>query len=260
MIQNPATQPLPKLILVTQSCDFVHDVVKRDNGPSRVERTFDEMSRRTGLFAVEWTDDVSTLTPQKIRQARIIVFYTTGELPFNDEQFDALERWLEEGGGFLGIHCATDTLVNHPRYLKIIGARFDGHPWDANATVTIKVHDPDWAATKPFAPSDTLQEEIYQFKDFDPKKVRVLMSLDMERTELKRPLHVPIAWCRESGKGKVFYTELGHRDDVWTNPKFQEHLIGAIRWLLDQDRRDAAPNPGVSAREDEIAKRAAGND
>src|SRR5688500_19390328 len=125
-----ASQPPPKLILVTQAAGFVHDVVKRDNGPSRVERTFDELARRTGLFTVDWTDDARTLTPDRIRDARLIVFYTTGDLPLSEGQYDEIEHWLNEGGGFLGIHCATDTLINHPRYPHVIGATFDGHPWN----------------------------------------------------------------------------------------------------------------------------------
>ena len=252
----PRTRPLPTLILLTQPQGFVHDVVKRDDGPSRVEVTFDELAKRTGLFRVEWTDDVTTLSPQRIRAARLIVFYTTGDLPVTEEQFDAFESWLNDGGGFLGIHCATDTLLSHPRYPLIIGAKFDGHPWEHDATVTIKVHEPEWEACQAFGESYTLTEEIYQYKDFDPTQVRVLISLDMRRTELKKPYHVPIAWCREYGKGKVFYTELGHRDDVWTNPKYQAHLVGAIRWLLGEDKRDARPNPDVSRREDEAARAA----
>jgi type 1 glutamine amidotransferase/tetratricopeptide (TPR) repeat protein len=256
---HPMQAPAPpaKLIFVTQSLGFVHDVVKRDVGPSRVERVFDELSKRTRLFDVEWTDDVATLTPERINSARLIVFYTTGDLPFTDEQFDAFEQWIKGGGGFLGIHCATDTLANHPRYPKIIGAKFDDHPWNADARVTLKVHAPDWDACKPFGESYTLTEEIYQHRDFDPTQVRVLISLDMQRTELKKPYHVPIAWCREYGRGKVFYTELGHRDDVWTNPKYQEHLVGAIRWLLEMDERDAKPNPELHERENEIAGEAA---
>jgi type 1 glutamine amidotransferase len=246
----------PRLILVTQSADFVHDVVKRDNGPSRVERTFDELARRTGLFTVDWTDDVTTLSPQRIRAARVIVFYTTGNLPLTDDQFDAFEQWLRGGGAFFGVHCATDTLAGHPRYPQIIGAKFDGHPWNADATVTIKVHDADWEACKPYAPDATFTEEVYQFKDFDPVQVRVLMSLDMSRTELKVPRHVPIAWCKSYGRGKVFYTELGHRDDVWASERYQAHLIGAIRWLLGEDQRDATPNPELSRREDEAARAA----
>src|SRR5947207_119928 len=172
-----AADARPKLILVTQSKGFVHDVIKRTDGqPSRVEKTFDELAKHTGLFDVETTDDVASLTPEKLKSARLIVFYTTGDLPFTESGFKVFDEWIKNGGGFLGIHCATDTLANHPIYPKLIGSSFDGHPWDQDATVTIKVNDPEHPACKPFANGWTHQEEIYQFKNFDPSAVRVLMS------------------------------------------------------------------------------------
>jgi type 1 glutamine amidotransferase len=253
---GPAGPP-PTLILLTQASDYVHDVVKRENGPSRVERTFHALAARSGRFRVDWTEDVTTLTPDRIRAARIIVFYTTGDLPIRADQYDAFEKWIEDGGLFLGIHCATDTLLKHPRYPKLIGARFVSHPWDGGATVTLKVHEPLWKACEPFAPEATIQEEIYMHADFDPDAVRVLISLDMEKTALKQPAHVPIAWCRTYGKGRIFYTSLGHRDEIWADARYQQHLLGAIEWLLGRDEQDATPNPQVSSREAEIARRAA---
>jgi type 1 glutamine amidotransferase len=248
-------QTAVKLILVTQSLGYVHDVVKHDAGPSRVQRTLEQIGKESGFFTVETIEDVKLLTPQKLREARLIVFYTTGELPFTDEQYDAFENWIKSGGGLLGIHCATDTLANHPRYPKLIGATFDSHPWGQDQTVTVKVHDASWAACKPFAPESALQEEIYQFKDFEPTQVRVLISLDMEKTALKYPIHIPIAWAKNYGQGKVFYTSLGHRDETWASPKFQAHLLGALQWLLDLDKQDATPNPELSATEENRARR-----
>src|SRR3954470_23438016 len=99
-----ASDKPPHLILITQSKDFVHDVVKpdKDGGPSRVVRTFNELAQRTNLFTIETTDDVTTLTPEKLKGTKLIVFYTTGDLPFIDAGFAAFEQWLKDGGGFLG--------------------------------------------------------------------------------------------------------------------------------------------------------------
>src|SRR4029079_3332252 len=101
------------------------------------------------------------------------------------------------------------------------------------------------------------QDEIYRFRDFDPTRVRVLMSLDMDRTEQREAGHVPIAWCREHGRGRVFYTSLGHRADVWESAVYQEHLLGALRWLTGAEPADATPNPDVSRREERHAQWAA---
>src|SRR5207248_11634320 len=133
---------------------------------------------------------------------------------------------------------------------------FNGHPWVSKTKVTLKLDDPTHPTVAMFDPHYTLTEEIYHYKNFDPASVRVLMSLDMERTELKRPEHVPVVWCKNYGKGKVFQTELGHREDVWTSEVYQKHLTAAIEWLLGKVEGDATPNPEVSKEEEDRAKKA----
>jgi len=249
----PAT-PL-HVLLLTQSKGFEHDVVKQKDGkPCVVEVVFKELADKTKLFSVESIRDASLITPEKLKDAQIVVFYTTGDLPLN---LDAFEKWLSEGGSFLGIHCATDTLHGNPKYLNIINGEFEAHPWTQDVTVTLKVNDNTHPATKTFPEHHTIKEEIYQQKDFSPAAVHLLMSLDMERTAMKRPQHIPLVWCKEYGKGKVFYTELGHREDVWTSQVYQDHLIGAIKWLGGLEKADATPNPKVSEEEEKIAKAAA---
>ncbi len=243
----------PHVILLTQSAGYDHDVVKRKDGqPSLVEQTFATLADRLG-FTVEDTRDARTLTPGKIKSARLIVFYTTGELPFTDDSFNAFDQWIKDGGAFLGIHPATDTFHKppfHDKYNNIINGEFDGHPWTADTTVTLKVLDDKHPAMKGFPQSFTHQEEIYQFKNFDPEQVHVLLCLDMAKTALKKPRFIPIAWCKDYGKGKVFYTSLGHRADLWTSSVYQNHLAGAIQWLLGREKYDVTPNPDVSRREE----------
>src|SRR5437763_4642912 len=100
-------EPLPKLILLTQSKGFVHDVVKHpDGGPSVVQKTFASIAERSKLFELETTEDASILTPEKLKQTRIVVFYTTGDLPMDLKVFD---QWIKDGGGFFATHTGTDT-------------------------------------------------------------------------------------------------------------------------------------------------------
>lgn len=248
-----ATQPAAAIV-VTQSKGFEHDVVKEHEGrPSLVEKTLRDIADASKLFTIEHTKDAAILTPEKLSGTKLLILYTTGDLPVDPA---LLAKWVNDGGALLGIHPATDTFKENKTYYKLIGGTFDGHPWNANETVTIKIHDTDHPATKPFGASYTLQDEIYQHKNFDPKTCRVLISLDMEKTALKKARHVPIAWCKKLGEGKVFYTSLGHREDVWTNPKYQQHLAGAIAWLLGAEKGDATPNPQVSEQEAELAKKA----
>ena len=188
-----------------------------------------------------------------MKDTKVVVFYTTGDIPLDVKVFD---QWIQDGGGFLAVHTGTDTLHGNADYLKIVNAEFNGHPWTSKATVTLKLNDPANPTVAMFDPHFTHLEEIYHYKNFDPTQVRVLMSLDMERTELKKPEHVPVVWCKNYGKGKVFHTELGHREDMWTSDVYQKHLTTAIEWLLGKVDADATPNPEVDKQEEELAKKA----
>lgn len=248
-----------KLVLITQSKGFDHEVVKQKEGkPSVVEATFNALADKTGMFVVEHSRDASILTPDKLKETDIVVFYTTGVLPMKPDDLDA---WIAAGGKFLGIHPATDTFHDTPVYQKLIGGQFQSHPWNQNTKITMKILDADHSAAKPWVDAGeaalTFNEEIYQHKHFDPDNVHVILGLDMEKTELKKPYFVPIAWCREQGKGKVFYTSLGHRPEVWANPVYQEHLVAALKWLNGDAPGSATPNADLSQREDEIAKKVA---
>ena len=91
--------------------------------------------------------------------------------------------------------------------------------------------------------------------------MRVLASLDMAATDLKKPYHVPVVWVREWGGGKVYYNNLGHREDTWTDPAYLDSIVGAVKWIRGEAPGDATPNPEVSAamqRESEEAAGAAG--
>jgi putative membrane-bound dehydrogenase-like protein len=259
-------QTKKKLFLLTQSGDFDHDVVKpKDGKPSVVQRTFQELAGRTGMFELEHSRDARVLAPEKLKTVDIVVFYTTGtpgkQLPMNAQD---LTDWVNAGGKFLGLHSATDTFHGVPAYTKMINGEFQAHPWNQDTTVTIKILDPAHAAAKPWvdavakdANALTFKEEIYQLKNFDPADVHVILGLDMEKTELKKPQFIPIAYCKEQGKGRVFYTSLGHRQSVWENPVYQDHVIAALKWLTGEAQGDAKPNVDVSKAEDELAKKVA---
>jgi len=136
----------------------------------------------------------------------------------------------------VGIHSATDTFYKWPEYGDLIGGYFDQHPW--HQQVTIKVEDQRHPATDHLGRTFTITDEIYQFKDFSRTRVHVLLSLDAASVDLNKPaVHradrdFAIAWSRTYGKGRVFYTALGHRPEVWQDERFQQHLLGAIRWVM----------------------------
>jgi type 1 glutamine amidotransferase len=247
-----------RILMVTQSAGFKHGSVNRKEGAlSPAERAITELGVSSGLFRVDCTQDVARdFTKESLKNYDIVFFYTTGDLPIPLEVREYfLNEWLKQPGhGFVGAHSAADTYHNYKPYWDMIGGTFNGHPWNANATVTITVHDKQHPIAKPWGDEFTIKDEIYQFKNWQPEKVRVLMSLNMAKTDLKKPYHVPIAWCKEYGQGKVFHMSLGHNETVWTNPTYMQSMLGGIRWILGHEQGDATPNPELSAAQEAKAK------
>lgn len=238
-----------KMLFITQSKGFMHGSVKRKEpailSPSEVAVT--DMAAKSGLFDVECSQDASIITAEKLKDLDIVMFYTTGALPISPENFTAFETWLKSGKGFIGTHSATDTFGGFKPYYEMINGTFDGHPWGSGTKVTVTNHDPEHPTVKMWGPEFVIQDEIYQYKNYDPKAVRVLLSLNMEKCSPKMPYFVPLCWVREVGQGRLFYTNLGHNEATWVNPKFQEHLLAGIRYVLKLENGDATPNPDVQA-------------
>lgn len=260
-----------KVLFLTQSKGFTHGVVRRKQGelaPAEVAMT--QLGQQTGLFEVHCSQDAAAdFTKDNLKNYDVVMFYTTGELPISKEARDYfLNDWLkQEGRGFIGFHSATDTYRSNPKdekkneeyrwYWDMVGGTFNGHPWGAGNTVTISVHDPKFPAMKPFGQEFQIKDEIYQYRNWQPKKVRVLMSLNMEKCNPKRPYHVPVAWCKNWGDGKIFVNNLGHNDGTWTDKRFLKSTEMAVRWVRGLEKGDATVNPDVSKAEEAKAKAAA---
>jgi type 1 glutamine amidotransferase len=258
-------QPAKKarILMVTVSKTFTHNPVKRDKetlAPSEIAVT--QLGQQSGLFTVDCTQDpAKDFTPENLKNYDIVFFYTQGpdlEIPkANMEYF--LNTWLKQKGhGFVATHSSTDTYGEYEPYRDMIGGKFDGHPWNAGDTVAITVHDTKHHASKMWGAEFTFKDEIYQYKGWQPEKVHVLMSLNMAKCGLKKPYHVPVSWVKNYGDGRIFYTNLGHNTETWTNKLFIESLLGGIKWVLGLEPGDATPNPEVSQAQEEKAKADAG--
>ena len=105
------------------------------------------------------------------------------------------------------------------------------------------VHETSHVVAKPWPAEFQIKDEIYQYRHFDPKSVRVIYSLNMAKCKTKMPYHVPVCWVREFGKGRLFYTNLGHNDATWKDAKFHEHLLAGIKWATKLIDGPATPNP-----------------
>lgn len=232
LINGPAGQaPLPKILFLTHSAGYQHDVVRRP-APDRMSLAEEQLVAATrGMFEVVATQDCGEVTGEKLKSYSAVVFYTTGELPIEKE---ALIEFVRNGGGFVGIHCATDTLYKFPEYGEMIGGYFDGHPW--HEEITAIVEDRRHPATAHLGASVKLKDEIYQFRNWERKNVHVLLSLDNSSVQIDRGKRADrdyaLAWARTFGKGRVFYTALGHRAELWRDARFLTHLVNGLRWTM----------------------------
>ncbi|MFM8436415.1 MAG: sulfatase-like hydrolase/transferase [Planctomycetia bacterium] len=178
----------------------------------------------------------------------VIFASTTGELPIPD--LAGFLAWIKSGKAFIGFHAATDTLKSSDAYCEMVGGYFAGHPWNAVGEHAFVVHDPAHPVAAMFPARFRWKDEIYQYDPrYKPENLRVLVSLDMAASTPKEPWHVPVAWVREYGKGRVFATNFGHNDATWTDPMFRRHMQAGIAWALGRVDGQAAPNPDVQAAE-----------
>jgi uncharacterized protein len=241
-----------RLLLITESKGFVHSVVKRTKKPIRgdldgyldryelclVEKTFVELAKKYPFFEVDFTQDSRTfINDQNLKKYDAVFFYTTGELPLTDAQKSDLLGFVRSGKGFGGSHCATDTFYKWKDYGELIGGYFDGHPW--HQKIRVVVEDKDHPSTKHLGDSFEITDEIYQFKaPYARDKLHVLLRLDMDsvtKAGKRQDKDNALAWVHDYGKGRVFYTALGHREEVWNDPRFQEHIIGGLRYMFGME-------------------------
>lgn len=217
-----------RLLYLTHSAGYRHEAIP-------LSRTI--LSRvGQSLFDVTATEDVSQLTTENLARYGAVMFFTTGELPMSAAQKAALLDFVHSGHGFVGVHSATETFYEWPDYGVLIGGYFDGHPW--HQSVRINVTEPSDALVSFLPPSFEIKDEIYQIRDFDEQGSRILLRLDAKSVDLSRDgVHQrsygwPLAWTRSYGRGRVFYTALGHEEAVWRDERYQRLLLNAIRWSM----------------------------
>ncbi len=188
-------------------------------------------------------------SPESLAQFDGVVFVsTTGELPIPD--LGAFLKWIQEGHAFIGVHAASDTLKSSDAYVEMIGGNFAGHPWTAKGEHGFVNHDPTHPVVKMFPERFRWKDEIYQYGPrYNPDNVRVLLSIDMAASTPKNPWHVPVSWVRDYGRGRVFYTNLGHNNETWSDDTFQKHFTEGTAWALGRFDAPSKANPSIQAAE-----------
>ena len=266
---DPAPAPLPakKILFFTKSATFEHSVIKQTAGrPSFAEQVLIELGAKNNLVFI-FSKDGSLFTPEYLQTFDAFMSYTTGDLTttaldkspaMTPAGKAALLAAVAAGKGFIGVHSATDTFhspgneeIAAPRYvadgdradpfIKMIGGEFIKH--GSQQPAHLAVADPKFpgmaAVPADFGPN----EEWYSLKNFAPDLHVLLVqeTAGMKGPEYARPPY-PSTWARMEGKGRVFSTSLGHREDVWLNPVFQAVLLGCLNWATGRVEADVTPN------------------
>lgn len=177
-----------------------------------------------------------------------IFFFGVREIDLTPEQRSDLLSFVYEGKGFVAAHSAITAFFSWPEFGEMLGGRFDEHPWGIT-DATVVVDDPLFPAMRRFPPASVFRDEHYQLKAFSRDKLRVLAHLDPAKLDLRKPLvhrtdgDFPVAWAKSYGKGRVFYSTLGHEAAAWDNPVIQQMYFDAVRWSLGLADGDASPRP-----------------
>lgn len=243
-----------RVFYLSESQGWRHAPVIRpdDGGPAPSEAAMSGIAERTGAFSVQVSQDAREITPELLRNIDVLAVYTTGPLPVSRQTWQMIQAWIAAGrGGVVALHSAADTSLDfeggEEAWTRFINGRFAGHPWNQGDAVRIRTYHTEHPTTAMWPGAFDYREEIYQYQDFDPARVRVLQGLDFTATPIRRPWAVPVAWVREVGRGRLFFTNLGHTPETWDDPRFQSQIVEAVAWARGLGRTDAGPNPSEQA-------------
>jgi type 1 glutamine amidotransferase len=227
---------VPQHILIfSKTTGFRHDSIEaattaiRDIVASSGTVSSDTVSSEYGGITADATEDAGAFTDDNLTKYDALAFLsTTGEL-FDDTQRSALERFVRAGGGFAGIHAASNGEPEWPFFGDLIGARFDGHPEIQQATISVA--DSGHPATAHLSRPWVWTDEWYNFTT--QPRGNVLLTVD-EATYTGGTMGTPhpIAWSHEVDAGRCFYTSLGHAAEYYDDPAFRAHLLGGIASVM----------------------------
>jgi type 1 glutamine amidotransferase len=181
-------------------------------------------------FEVDTTKNAAWFNEDQLKKYNAVIFlHTTGDV-LNDEQQQAFQKYIRAGGGFLGLHSATDTEYDWPWYNQLVGAYFVNHPAIQQATVLVV--DKKHPATKKFPDKWIRTDECYNFRNVSPA-IHVICKLDESTYQggTNGSDH-PYSWYQEFEGGRVFYTAGGHTKESFSEPLFLKHVLGGIKYVL----------------------------
>ncbi len=236
-------------------------------GSSHAISVIEQLGRKSGAYVAILRTDTDLVTKGEVwgtgayakggpKQARFVnldyfdavLFYTNGETRMTPQQKqDLLDFIAKDGKGFIGVHTATVTAAGWPEYQTMLGGSFDNHPWGITRAPII-VERPDFPAMRKLKTGSILEDEHYQMlaTPYSRADVDVLARLDTRALDTSLPgVHrsdgdFPVAWIKSYGKGRVFYSGLGHTDAAWDDPRVQTLFLQGIKWAINGG---AVPKP-----------------
>jgi type 1 glutamine amidotransferase len=185
-------------------------------------------------FDVDTTTDASKFTTENLKQYAAVIFLSTTGTVLNDAEKEAFKKYIEAGGGFVGVHAATDTEYGWPWYGDLVGAYFKSHPKQQEAV--LHVVDRNFIATKHLPAEWKRFDEWYNYK-YIAKGLHVLITIDEKSyTGGENGDNHPMAWYHNYDGGRAFYTELGHTDESYADPLYLQHLLGGIKYAIGKHK------------------------
>ncbi|WP_088342343.1 ThuA domain-containing protein [Robiginitalea sediminis] len=218
----------PKVLVFSKTMAFRHASI-----PAGIE-AIKGLGAQNG-FEVDTTENADRFTEENLRQYSAVIFLSTTGDVLNAAQEAAFERYIQAGGGYVGIHAATDTEYDWGWYGKLAGAYFQSHPAGTPEADFI-VEDMNHPATSFFQDSVWHRtDEMYNFKNMNPE-VNVLLTIDESTYEGgENGDYHPMAWYHEYDGGRAFYTALGHTDASFSEDLYLKHLLGGIQYAIGEN-------------------------
>lgn len=204
-------------------------------------------------FGVDATEDPTQFTRRNLRRYEAVIFLLTTGTVLDEPQKRAFMRYVRRGGGYVGVHSASDTEYDWPFYGRLVGAYFANHPLQQTATFTNEA--PRNPATRHLDGQFSVFDEFYSFKTNPRPRVRVLLTIDEssyspDPNTSNLPGNTPatgymgdhpMSWCHDTYRGRSFYTALGHEAYLYDEEWFREHLLGGILTAVRQARAKCTP-------------------
>ena len=227
---SPAQQP--RVLVFSKTAGYRHASIP--DGIAAIKK----LGAENG-FAVDATEDATAFTQKNLRRYAAVVFLSTTGDVLDAAQQDDFERYLQAGGGYVGIHSATDTEYDWPWYGRLAGAWFTSHPQNPNVrTGRYRTLDSTHLSTQGFPAQFERTDEFYNFKSIDPT-IHVLVEIDETSYEGgTNGAHHPMSWYHDFDGGRAWYTNMGHTEATYTEPLFLRHLLGGLRYAMGTGKID----------------------